>query len=66
MNDKSQNNPTYEFYPSKGGPIGLNFLLNTMPANLYPLTWLLPSGASAAATCHLLTHSADFLLHVRR
>jgi len=44
VNDKTQNNPTYEFYPSRGGPIGLNFLLTTLPANLYPLTWLLPSG----------------------
>lgn len=44
VNDKTQNNPSYEFWPSRGGPIGLNFLLNTLPANLYPLTWLLPSG----------------------
>lgn len=40
------NNPTYEFYPKRGdgNPITLNFLLTTLPANLYPLTWLLPSG----------------------
>ncbi|SGY66362.1 BQ5605_C004g02665 [Microbotryum silenes-dioicae] len=44
VNDKSQNNPTYEYYPSKGGPIGLNILTTTLPANLFPLTWLLPSG----------------------
>ncbi len=40
-----QNNPTYEFFPSRGGPPQqLNFLTTTLPANLYPLTWLLPSG----------------------
>ncbi|GAA6043740.1 hypothetical protein JCM8097_000504 [Rhodosporidiobolus ruineniae] len=44
VNDAGQNNPTYEFYPSKGGPVGLNLLTNTLPANLFPLTWLLPSG----------------------
>ncbi|KAG9074419.1 hypothetical protein FS749_014022, partial [Ceratobasidium sp. UAMH 11750] len=38
------NNPTYEFYPSKGDPVGLNILTTTLPANLFPLTWLLPSG----------------------
>ncbi|KAG0150382.1 hypothetical protein CROQUDRAFT_652277 [Cronartium quercuum f. sp. fusiforme G11] len=46
VNDKGQNNPTYEFFPPKGNgnPIGLNLLTTTLPANLYPLTWLLPSG----------------------
>lgn len=44
VNDEGQNNPTYEFYPSKGGPVGLNILTTTLPANLFPLTWLLPSG----------------------
>ncbi|GAA5964759.1 hypothetical protein JCM3765_002545 [Sporobolomyces pararoseus] len=44
VNDAGQNNPTYEFYPSKGGPVGLNILATTLPANLFPLTWLLPSG----------------------
>ncbi|EJU01093.1 copper radical oxidase [Dacryopinax primogenitus] len=44
VNDPSQNNPTYEFFPSQGAPIGLNILLNSMPCNLFPLTWLLPSG----------------------
>lgn len=39
-----QNNPTYEFFPSKGDPVGLNILTTTLPANLFPLTWLLPSG----------------------
>lgn len=44
VNDAGQNNPTYEFYPPRGGPIGLNILATTLPANLYPLIWLLPSG----------------------
>lgn len=38
-----QNNPTYEFFPSKGKPLNLSLLETTLPANLYPLTWLLPS-----------------------
>ncbi|KAF8751119.1 hypothetical protein RHS01_08703 [Rhizoctonia solani] len=44
VNSQGQNNPTYEFFPSRGDPIGLNILTTTLPANLYPLTWLLPSG----------------------
>ncbi|BGP45591.1 hypothetical protein JCM10450v2_001410 [Rhodotorula kratochvilovae] len=44
VNDEGQNNPTYEFYPSRGGPVGLNILTTTLPANLFPLIWLLPSG----------------------
>ncbi|QRW00801.1 glyoxal oxidase [Ceratobasidium sp. AG-Ba] len=44
VNGAGQNNPTYEFYPSKGDPVGLNILTTTLPANLFPLTWLLPSG----------------------
>jgi len=44
VNDASQNNPTYEFFPSVGDPITLPVLQRTLPANLYPLVWLLPSG----------------------
>ncbi|QRW26896.1 glyoxal oxidase [Rhizoctonia solani] len=44
VNSAGQNNPTYEFFPSKGDPVGLNILTKTLPANLFPLTWLLPSG----------------------
>lgn len=44
MNDARQTNPTYEFFPSRGRPITSPILVNTLPANLYPLTWLLPSG----------------------
>ncbi|KZT10785.1 copper radical oxidase [Laetiporus sulphureus 93-53] len=46
VNDASQTNPTYEFFPPIPG-VGLTtspLLVNTLPANLYPLTWLLPSG----------------------
>lgn len=35
---------TPQYFPSKGIPFTLQFLLNTMPVNLFPLTWLLPSG----------------------
>ncbi|CAE6431726.1 hypothetical protein RSOLAG1IB_01036 [Rhizoctonia solani AG-1 IB] len=44
VNSAGQNNPTYEFFPAKGDPVGLNILTKTLPANLFPLTWLLPSG----------------------
>ncbi|KAI6046123.1 glyoxal oxidase [Pisolithus marmoratus] len=44
VNDASQDNPTYEFFPSRGPPVISSILQNTLPANLYPLTWLLPSG----------------------
>ncbi|CUA72193.1 Isoleucine--tRNA ligase [Rhizoctonia solani] len=37
-------NSAGQFFPSKGDPIGLNILTTTLPANLFPLTWLLPSG----------------------
>ena len=44
VNNGPNNNPTYEFYPSRGAQQQLPILLDTLPANLYPLTWLLPSG----------------------
>ncbi|THG98414.1 hypothetical protein EW026_g3759 [Hermanssonia centrifuga] len=46
VNDATQTNPTYEFFPPHNDPTPINSpLLNrTLPANLYPLTWLLPSG----------------------
>ncbi|KAJ3560349.1 hypothetical protein NP233_g10894 [Leucocoprinus birnbaumii] len=44
VNDANQDNPTYEFFPPKGGPVTSTILSNTLPANLFPLTWLLPSG----------------------
>ncbi|KAG9013502.1 hypothetical protein FRB90_005995 [Tulasnella sp. 427] len=44
VNSAGQNNPTYEFFPSRGAPVGLNILNDTLPANLFPFTFLLPSG----------------------
>ncbi|KAJ7650953.1 copper radical oxidase [Roridomyces roridus] len=45
VNDAGQDNPTYEFYPPKGkNPITSPWLSDQLPINLYPLTWLLPSG----------------------
>ncbi|KDQ20479.1 hypothetical protein BOTBODRAFT_26498 [Botryobasidium botryosum FD-172 SS1] len=46
VNAASQNNPTLEYFPPRNGgtPIGLNILTTTLPANLYPITYLLPSG----------------------
>ncbi|KAL8291595.1 hypothetical protein RQP46_001853 [Phenoliferia psychrophenolica] len=41
---QKQSVATYEFWPTKGSPINSTFLEDTQPANLYPLTWLLPSG----------------------
>ncbi|KAF8971281.1 hypothetical protein BDZ97DRAFT_1901791 [Flammula alnicola] len=44
VNDASQDNPTYEFFPSRGPAIVSPILQKTLPVNLFPLTWLLPSG----------------------
>ncbi|KAH7888875.1 glyoxal oxidase [Phlebopus sp. FC_14] len=44
VDDAGQTNPTYEFFPSRGPPVNSPILQNTLPVNLYPLTWLLPSG----------------------
>ncbi|KAL7423524.1 hypothetical protein Q5752_001104 [Cryptotrichosporon argae] len=46
VNTAAQDNPTYEFFPAKGDgeAVTLQFLSDTLPVNLYPLTWLMPSG----------------------
>lgn len=44
VNDAGNNNPTYEYFPTRGAPIGFPLLERTLPANLYPFTFLLPSG----------------------
>ena len=44
MNSANQDNPTYEFFPPRGALVKSPLLSNTLPLNLYPLTWLLPSG----------------------
>jgi hypothetical protein len=35
-------NPTYEYFPSRGADRNMSFLERTYPLNLFPLTWLLP------------------------
>ena len=46
VNTPGQDNPTYEFFPPRGdgSPVDLDFLSENLPINLYPLTWLMPSG----------------------
>lgn len=44
MNAAGQDNPTYEFFPPQGPAILSPILNRTLPVNLFPLTWLLPSG----------------------
>jgi hypothetical protein len=47
VNMASQNTPSYEFFPKSAGKtrnIDLEFLNISLPANLYPLTWMVPSG----------------------
>ncbi|GAA5927266.1 hypothetical protein JCM3775_002499 [Rhodotorula graminis] len=39
-----QNVPTVEYWPSRGAPVNIAFLNETMPVNLYPLTWLMSDG----------------------
>ncbi|SCV67311.1 BQ2448_5957 [Microbotryum intermedium] len=41
---EKQNVSSIEYFPSQGEPHFLPFLAKTGPANLYPLTWLLPNG----------------------
>ncbi|RUS16378.1 glyoxal oxidase N-terminus-domain-containing protein [Endogone sp. FLAS-F59071] len=44
VNREEINTPTYEFWPSRGSPVFMQFLVDTMPYNLYPFVHLLPSG----------------------
>ncbi|WVQ99832.1 hypothetical protein IAU59_006975 [Kwoniella sp. CBS 9459] len=45
VNTAAQDNPTYEFFPPRADdPVNLQFLSDTLPVNLYALTWLMPSG----------------------
>ncbi len=46
MNQQVQDNPTWEIFPPTDDHelVHSNLLATTLPANLYPLTWLLPSG----------------------
>lgn len=45
VNTAFQDNPTYEFFPKHADdPQNLDFLSETLPVNLYPLTWLMSDG----------------------
>ena len=44
VNDANNNNPTYEYFPPQGPPVALPLLTSTLPANLFPILFLLPSG----------------------
>ncbi|KAL1408773.1 hypothetical protein Q8F55_005586 [Vanrija albida] len=45
VNTAGQDNPTYEFFPPNSqGAVHLQLLSDTLPINLYPLVWLMPSG----------------------
>ncbi|KAF7311483.1 Copper radical oxidase [Mycena kentingensis (nom. inval.)] len=50
INNATTNNPTFEFYPpknihgSKGLPLGMAFLQQTLNANLFPIAFALPDG----------------------
>jgi len=50
INNPDMNNPTYEFWPPKaihgsnGMPIPMQFLRDTLNANLFPMAFLLPDG----------------------
>ncbi|TDL21723.1 glyoxal oxidase [Rickenella mellea] len=44
VNAADTSNPTYEFFPTRGDPIHSPLLDRTLPANLFPHTFLLPSG----------------------
>ncbi|WWD18903.1 hypothetical protein CI109_103359 [Kwoniella shandongensis] len=45
VNTVAQDNPTYEFFPPRANdPVDLQFLSDTLPVNLYALTWLMPNG----------------------
>ena len=46
VNSADQTNPTYEFFPPAADPTPITspFLQRTLPVNLYPIMWLLPSG----------------------
>lgn len=46
MNAAVQDNPTWEIFPPQPNqqPVVSDILSTTLPVNLYPLTWMLPSG----------------------
>ncbi|PIL35941.1 hypothetical protein GSI_01601 [Ganoderma sinense ZZ0214-1] len=46
VNAAGQDNPTWEIFPAQSDltPVVSDILSTTLPVNLYPLTWMLPSG----------------------
>ena len=46
VNTQAQNNPTYEFFPPRGDgkQITIDWLTEMLPINIFPITYLLPSG----------------------
>ncbi|KAG8775988.1 hypothetical protein FRC15_000209 [Serendipita sp. 397] len=46
VNNAANSNPTFEFWPKADGevPVESTILKNTLPANLYPITHLIPTG----------------------
>ncbi|RDX42703.1 copper radical oxidase [Lentinus brumalis] len=45
VNSADQDNPTWEIFPPTDGDVVKSDILSTtLPVNLFPLTWLLPSG----------------------
>ncbi|KAM5534563.1 hypothetical protein V8D89_011767 [Ganoderma adspersum] len=46
VNAAVQDNPTWEIFPAQSdqAPVTSDILSTTLPVNLYPLTWMLPSG----------------------
>lgn len=48
------------YYPTRGAPVTLGLLQTSLPANLYSLTWLLPSGQSLARSEEVGEFDASF------
>ncbi|KAF8211931.1 copper radical oxidase [Mycena galopus ATCC 62051] len=44
INNATVNNPTVEYFPSKGMPVNLAFLVDTLNSNLFPIAFVLPDG----------------------
>ncbi|CAG8509583.1 14818_t:CDS:2, partial [Dentiscutata heterogama] len=42
INNHSINNPSYEFFPKESNSVKFQFLIDTMPYNLYPAVFVLP------------------------
>jgi len=56
-----QNVPSAEYWPSRGEPFTVRLLEETMPVNLYPLTWLLSDGRLFMQVGQFLSRLSHFL-----